>query len=459
MPASDIAKSTTIIQAAAPSAPGFGVPIIGLVLTAPQDALWGGNLINQTAQDTWQEDLTGWGFVDGDPLWEELEIGFAQGVVPEKVLLGKRATAVAQITNFDLGSAGAAPAGTYTITLEGTDFDEVIGAPSTRAAVVAALIVTIGADPKYSAAAGGGAEDLDVTAAVAGISFSFATAAPTPEVWIAGTTTPNVGLSTDILAWEAERSDWYWVTELSLSAEINVSMVGPVASFTRAIVFNSQVSSGTDPDATDGTSATRVGALITLSSRTAVSYVPTATDHDLAAHYFRLLPEDPGSITWANWQLAAIDGDTYSTTQSAALRGEGTDPGNYWYYEDIQTIATTGISRWCRMGDGTPFDLIRGRDWLDAQIETFVGQGIVASPKIPYTDAGSQIIIGIIAGVLANAADVGLIEAGSFTVTTTPRSAQTPANIAGRKWIGFTWTATLQGAIESVDITGTLYIV
>lgn len=459
MPAPDIAKSKTIISAAAPSAPGFGVPIIALVLTAPQDALWGPNLINQTAQDTWQADLTGWGFVDGDALWEELEIGFAQDKVPEKILLGKRATAVAQVTNFDLGDAGVAPVGLYRITLGDVNFDETLGAPSTRTAVVTTLIALIDADPKYDAVVGGDTEQIDVTAAVAGISFSSAASAPTPEVWLVNTTTPNVGLSTDLFAWEAERSDWYWVTELSRSVEINVSMVGPVNSFPRAIVFNSQVSSATDPNATDGTSTTRAAALITLSSRTAVSYVPTATDHDLAAHYFRLLPEAPGSLTWSGWPLKAIDGDTYSTTQTAALRGEGVDPGNYWYFEDIPTLATTGISRWCRMGDGTPFDLIRGRDWIDAQIETKVGQGIIAVPKIAYTDAGSQVIIGIIAGVLANAADIGLIVAGSFTVTTTPRSAQAPADIAGRKWKGFTWTATLQGAIEAVDIGGTLFIV
>lgn len=459
MPASDIASSTTVIVAASPSAPGFGVPIIGLALTAPQDALWGANLIRETTQETWPADLTAVGFVDGDPLWEELEIGFAQDVVPPLILLGKRATAVAQVTNFDLGDAGAAPAGTYRITLDGTNFDEVLGAPATRAAVVAALIPTITADPRFGAAAGGDSEQLDVTAAVAGVSFSFAASAPTPEVWLANTTQANVGLSTDLTAWDVERSDWYWVTELSLSSEINVSMVGPVNSFTRAIVFVSQVSSGTDPDATDGSSTTRTGALITTSQRTAVAYVPVATDHDLAAHYFRLLPKDPGGLTWANWALKAIDGEVYSKTQTRALMGMSVDPGNYWFYEDIPTLAPTGISRWARMGDGTPFDLVRGRDWIDAQIETAVGQAIIAEPMIPYTDKGRDQIIGVVAGQLQRGVKVGLIVAESFAVTSISRDEQVPADIAARVWKGIKWTADLSGAIESTPITGRLFII
>jgi len=104
-------------------------------------------------------------------------------------------------------------------------------------------------------------------------------------------------------------------------------------------------------------------------------------------------------------------------------------------------------------------DLIRGRDWLDAQIETFVGQAIIVAPKIAYSDAGSEIIVGVIAGRLANGVDVGLIAPESYTVTVAPRDTQAPADIAARKWRGFVWSATLLGAIESVDITGTLFIV
>ena len=463
MPASDIASSTTIIEAASPSAPGFGVPIIAVELTAPQDALWGVDLIRETTQSTWVADLTALGFVDGDPLYEELQTGFSQDVVPPLVLIGKRATAVAQVTNFDLGDPDVAPVGTYTITIatvNGTEsISTILGAPSTRTAVVAALIITINASPlPITASPGADTEQLDVTSDVAGVSFSFATAAPAPEIWTVNTTTPNVGLSTDISAWEVERSDWYFVTELSRSVGVNASMVGPVASFSRAILFVSSVSAATDPDALDGTSSTRAGALITLSQRTAVAYVPSGTDHSLAAAYFRLLPEDPGSLTWANWQLR-ITGTKYSGPNTRALRGMGTNPGNYWYFEAIPTLATSGITRWMRMGDQTSMDLVRGRDKVDADIETDVGQALIDEPKIAYTDQGSEQIIGVIAGSLGKNVNSGLIAVDSFAVTTTPRSAQVPADIAARQWRGYTWTATLAGAQEGVDIGGTLFIV
>lgn len=464
MPLSDIVLSTTIIEAASPTLPGFGVPIIGVQLTGPQITAWdaafpGGELIASVTQSTWQAVLTSLGFVDGDPLWEELETGFSADVVPEIVLIGREAVPVAQVTNFLLdGGAGVAADGNYTITINGTDFTH--GASGeTRAQVIAALEILIdaGAEPVSADDSGGTPEDVDVTSTQAGIPFSFATAAPVGESWTVITTTPNTGLTTDLAAWEAERKDWYLVTELSRDPLINQSMVGPVASHPRSIVFGSQVSSATDPNATTDT-ANRAAANITTSQRTFVAYVPSGTDHDLAAHYFRLLPTPPGEFTWSNVELRPIDGDTYDALQTRALRGLDTDPGSYWYYEALET-RSFGVSKNARMGDGTTFEAVRDADYLDRQIVVSVSDAIIDAPKLAFFDPGAAVLTGAIRGVGAAAERDGIILPGTFTVTTLTREDQAPADIAAGSWRGFEWSATLSGAIDNVTVSGKLFIV
>ena len=461
----DIIDSVTVIEAASPRIPGKDVPIIAVQLTGPQITAWdaafpGGELIASVTQGTWQAVLTSLGFVDGDPLWEELQTGFGiQAAVPAIVLIGREAVPVAQITVFDLGVAGAAVDGDYTITLasagETTDFTHTASG-ETRAQVVTALIALVDADPLYTAVNGGDAEQIAVTAANAGISFSFAAAAPSPEAWLTLTSQASVGLATDLAAWEAQRSDWYFVTELSRSPLVNRAMVGPVASHPRDIVFGSQVSSATDPNATTDT-ADRAAAYITTSQRTFLANVPSGTDHDLGAHYFRLLPTAPGEYTWTNVECRPIDGDGYTELQTRALRGKDTNPGQYWYYEALET-RNFGVSRNARMGDGTKFEFVRDRDYLNNQIIVDVSNAIIDAPKIIYDDSGAAQITGVILGVLAGAETSRIILPG-YTVTTLPRSAQVPADIAAGEWKGWTWEATLAGSIDAVTIRGTLFIV
>lgn len=457
----DIVNSVTIIEQASPALPGFGIPIIGVLLNAGQITAWdatlGSQLILQTAQDTFKTDLASVGFVDGDPLFEELEIGFATDIVPPIVLIGREAVPVAQVVNFDLGDAGSAQDGLNRITLAGTAFDK-NASSETKAQVVTALIALIDADARFGAVNGADAEQIDVTAAVPGIGFTFAASAPSPDVWLTSISTPNTGLASDLDAWDAERTDWYWVTELSHSAALNISMAAPVAAFARDIVFVSQVDSATDSGATDGNDATRAASFITTSQRTGIAFVPTATDHDLAAHYFRNLPTDPGARTWTNNELRPIDGDTFTSTETAALRSEGVVPGQYWYYENFPT-RNFGVSRNARMGDGTKFEFVRDRDSLNNQIIVNVSDAIIDEDKIPYTDAGAGQISAVILATLNSAAADGILDGTTIVVTTLTRAEQAPADVAAGKWLGFTWSATLLGSIDSVDIGGTLFIV
>jgi hypothetical protein len=110
------------------------------------------------------------------------------------------------------------------------------------------------------------------------------------------------------------------------------------------------------------------------------------------------------------------------------------------------------------MGDGTKFEFVRDRDYLNNQIIVNVSNAIIDSPKIPYTDPGAAQITGVIRGTLQGAVTAGIIVQG-FTISTTPRADQVPADIAAGVWRGWTWEATLAGSIDAVTIRGTLFIV
>lgn len=119
MPIKDIVDSVTVLEAASPSPAGFGIPIEGVFLTAPQIIAWDAftaDLIVEVAQDTWQSVMASLAFADGDPLYEWLQSAFSQVLVPQKILIGREAVKVAQVLDFSL-SAGVLPDGDYTITI------------------------------------------------------------------------------------------------------------------------------------------------------------------------------------------------------------------------------------------------------------------------------------------------------------------------------------------------------
>jgi len=467
MPASDIVNSITVIEAASPSPSGFGTPVVGVTLTGPQDALWvgiyGAALIVEVAQDTWQSVLASIGFADGDPLWEWLQSAFSQDRVPPKILIGKEAAKVAQVLDFSL-TAGALPDGNYTITISSQGNPNVSedfthpASGETGAQIRDALVGLVNAGAQPVTAAPVATEDGTITADEAGIGFSFAFASPSGDLTGNAAPVANVGLSTDLTAWNSERTDWYSVHELTGDIDVIASLGPVVEAFPRDIIAIGSSSTATDPDATTGTSSTRGAARITTFSRTGIAHRKSSTARPLAELVARQLPTNPGSTTWSQQPIAVYPGDEWNSTETPALRGAGTDPGNYIYFEAIESLST-GISRHARMGDTTPIDLIRGRDWTNQQIVIDVLAALVAEEKIPYTDPGAAQISGVIRGTLQEAVRRGIGVDGTISVTTTARADQLPADVAARIWRGFVWSMTLAGAIEAVTIRGTLFIV
>ena len=456
MALANIVNGNITFQAGALSPSPLDVPLLAVTLTAPQDALWGSALIREVASDTWQDTLGDVGIVDGDPIYEYVQLTFSGDRQPRVLLLAKRATPVAQITNFDLGAAGAAVDGLYRHTVNGENYD-VNAVTQTRAQVVTSMLAAYPGAQPVSAAAGGGSEDMDVSALAAGTPFVSAASAPAGDAWTVITTTPSVGMTTDLAAWEAERRDWYLVTRVEGWGfdEAN-AFAQSLASHTRDIVGWANTTDATDPDAATALT-TRVAPRLAAFGyeRLVVSHVPSATDFDWGRIIGDRMTTTPGSTTWANTQLQGVDGELWATGEASNLAS-----GPYMYVDRIDSLGPSlAVSRNVRMvgGTGLNIDLIRGRDFLRATVQANVFSLLLREDSVDYTREGFGQVGAEIAAALQQFVASGFLVqfladgTPGFVVNVPTVDSQTDADRAARIVRNFTFTAQIAGAIETVD--------
>lgn len=462
MPIKNIIDSEIKISQASVVQTGFGTALVAVTLTGPQDTLWtglvGSNVTYDLTQGGWPDELEAIGFADGEPLWEWATLHFGQSPSPERAVVGKLSTAVAQVVTFTVATGAAlTPDGTYTATINGTAFSHGPTVGETGNQVRDALIALINAGPTKAepvTAAPGADGVFTVTADSAGIPFTGAATAPSPADMTALLTTPNVGLSTDIDLWNAERTDWYNLHELTQDPDTIKSGADVVEFYTRDLLGTWQVSEVSEPGADDAGDSTDVGSVLQALkyARSSVSYSARATDQVIAGLAGRALPELPGSLTWALKKIVGLEGDVFSSAQVAALNAK-----NYTRYElfEAQDIA---LSQHARVADGTPIDLIRGRDSLNFDLRLAIVDYLSQQNKVSYTDVGAAELANVVKGVLDRYAARGFLIAETITITFPSAASQAPADRAARIFRGFTWSATAQGAIESMELSGTIVV-
>lgn len=167
---------------------------------------------------------------------------------------------------------------------------------------------------------------------------------------------------------------------------------------------------------------------------------------------------DPGTETWHMKELAAIVPSALNTQQKQDL--ESRHINRYMRYGgcNITTGGYTLAGEW--------IDVIRFRDWLKAEMQTNIFNVLKANRKVPYTDAGIQLIAGKMEETLKKGQSVGGIAEDAFDAdgnriygfrVTVPMAGDlTEAQRKSRKLTGCKYTARLAGAIHAVEIEGYL---
>lgn len=109
-----------------------------------------------------------------------------------------------------------------------------------------------------------------------------------------------------------------------------------------------------------------------------------------------------------------------------------------------------------KMISGEFIDVVLGEYWIRFRMEEALARLASKNDKIPYTNAGIGMLVGECEAVLKRAVDQGIVEANQYKVDSKPREEVPSNDVALRKYDYVVWTALLQGAIHTGQISGIL---
>jgi len=163
----------------------------------------------------------------------------------------------------------------------------------------------------------------------------------------------------------------------------------------------------------------------------------------------RMAPTTAGSENWAMKTLANVPIDNLTTTQIHNVEGK-----NGSVYSSLLGV---GVTQFGKQPSGQWLDITRGSDALTNAIQVGIVTLQLNNLKVPYTDAGVDLVRGVLTGVLQSFVQSGFIAASpAFTISTPAIASVAYANKALRNLPSVFFAATLAGAINSVQITGVL---
>jgi len=178
------------------------------------------------------------------------------------------------------------------------------------------------------------------------------------------------------------------------------------------------------------------------------SYAPKYPD---GAWVGNMAPRDPGSATWKFKNLnAQTPDDQLTTTESANLKAKNAN-----IYITVGGIAITmeGI-----VSSGEYLDIMRGTDKLQARIQENVYTALAQQPKIPFTNAGGDVLGNQVKAALTEMENDGLLSPGTSVVTVPDVSTIPPAQRALREFGDIEFISTYAGAVHKVQVKGTISV-
>jgi hypothetical protein len=283
--------------------------------------------------------------------------------------------------------------------------------------------------------------------------------------------TVDPGIATDLSAMQSANTGAFYAVTLDSNSALEVAAAAAFIEATGTggkVLFanNSDFANTVVATTTDVFSVTKTAAykrsFIIQNDQQLLNYSGAA-----AASY--ALAQFPGSYTLAYKTLPGVPADSDTTltsaqalalnTMTASVPGPGGKNGNYY-----KTVAG---QNWLFPGcapSGQFFDLTIGIDWLVVNLQADVAGVLSGLPKVPFTDTGLGLIGDAIRArlVLGSTPQYGLIVAPGddvsrpLVVNVPKASALTAAQRASRNVSGFSFSAGLQGAIETATVTGTL---
>lgn len=157
-------------------------------------------------------------------------------------------------------------------------------------------------------------------------------------------------------------------------------------------------------------------------------------------------PYDPGSQTWAYKTISGVTSYELTTSENTGATGKNAN-----IYTEI---AGVDVTQFGTVGSGEYIDIMRGVDWIEANIQEDIFALLISVRKIPFTDEGITSVVGVIQKVLQTAVNMGILEEGSIVITAPLRSEVSATDRGNRLLPDIEFTANLAGAIHKVEVSG-----
>jgi hypothetical protein len=447
MALSDIVNISITTQAATVQQAGFGIPMI-----LAGDA---GVLFTERARE--YTDLSGLvaDFATGTATYKMASALFAQSPRPPKVVVGRMGTKPTPTWQLDLATPLVA-AKTYTVKINGVTYSALADSNPTVAEVAGLWKTAIDT------------ASLGITTTVNGTGLLLTHSTAGGYLAVESTdiasvkvtqTTADTTTAADLAAIALENNTWYALLTPYPSKAIVLACGAYAESNKKLLIAATQDSNVAALALVSDTGADETIAKASVGrARTALIYHPANGVYADAALAGRVLPLAPGSETWAFKTLSGVTPYPLTATQRANLDAKAVN----WY----ETIAGVNVTLEGSTSGPSYIDIVRGRDWLEARLGERIFGALARSNKIPYTDAGIAVIEGIVRGVLRDAIAAGLLLEQPATETqaesprvTVPTLASVPTNDkAARILRNVKFDAILQGAIQSVEISGNIAV-
>jgi hypothetical protein len=258
------------------------------------------------------------------------------------------------------------------------------------------------------------------------------------------------GLATDLAAIKLEDDTWYGLLHC-FNSKACVQAIAAWAETAKKLFIaqtqDSAIATTVLAGATDVAAALQTSAY----ARTVPIYHPRNDKGIDSAWAGRCLPLDPGSESWKFKTLAGVPATQLTSTHRTNIKSK-----NCNYYE---AVAGVNITAEGVVSAGEFIDVIRFRDWLEADMAAGIFAALVRPEKVPYTDGGIATIEAEVRASLQRGVNAGGLSDNPAPAVTVPKvSTVASADKSARLLKNVKFTATLAGAIHAINISGNVSV-
>lgn len=422
-----------------PTQAGFGIPLaLGYHTFFPE-------LYRQYSDPS---ELVADGFPLYHAVYERVARAFAQNPRPEYAIVGRLPSAPAFVKTLTVLDATAGTKVEFKLKDSAGVWQQIsytILPAATTSTVATALELLVEATTGWDSTVASAV--ITATPSVAGFQLEIADVSDNLAI---KETTAAAGYDTALAALQLVNDDWYFVT-IDSSSEPNIDAVATWVLSQKKMFFANVI----DTDLLQATGT--IGSDLKTLANTRTVLLWTKNQHEAGALGWATYGavRTPGAITYAFKEILGVSTKTLTTTQRLALEVD-----NINHYQTKRGLAITypGVTT-----QGEWIDIIHGTDALEAAIDTAVFAALASSDKIPFTDAGMDVLRNVVLGAMkpfeGTEDKPGLLVPGTSVVTVPLAKNISAADRKLRKLQGanaIKFAADYSQALHFVGLAGTL---